>query len=332
MVRLVSLAFILFLLTVGLISCTQDSSPQVRTHYYVVKYRPAAAVNCPQHIARSGILWGIWQAFAEYQTSPWQIKLGRQQYRSGLGYLVDFRFDGILVSKKCGKTLSHLFLGVVPNDIGTKGFFCARDLLVNDEARRMCVRQLCNARYGENGLIAFAADFRRYRLTVARQWARVPDFEEYVIAGLVNLQLLKNLWLVSEPTLRYGLSDAKLYHTVISYLNYRQTLLQAYLGWLVSNKSALLSPNGFGQRMRYGPLDKSVGFLQLVILPNKPIHYQIGYYQRVTNQYQTQNNELDLGVIIRQFSRAQIFISSALVDFLKANRIIESSIEVLYVL
>ncbi|MEO0072913.1 MAG: hypothetical protein ABIK10_05725, partial [candidate division WOR-3 bacterium] len=148
MVRLVSLAFILFLLTVGLISCTQDSSPQVRTHYYVVKYRPAAAVNCPQHIARSGILWGIWQAFAEYQTSPWQIKLGRQQYRSGLCYLVDFRFDGILVSKKCGKTLSHLFLGVVPNDIGTKGFFCARDLLVNDEARRMCVRQLCNARYG----------------------------------------------------------------------------------------------------------------------------------------------------------------------------------------
>ncbi|MEO0132399.1 MAG: 4Fe-4S binding protein [candidate division WOR-3 bacterium] len=46
MARLVSLAFILFLLTVGLISCAQDSSPQVRTHYYVDTVRCRGCGTC----------------------------------------------------------------------------------------------------------------------------------------------------------------------------------------------------------------------------------------------------------------------------------------------
>ncbi|MCX7785902.1 MAG: hypothetical protein N2201_06750 [candidate division WOR-3 bacterium] len=295
----------------------------------VVKYRPANTINCPLRVAKTGIVWGIWQGFADFMTNQWQVRLGRQHYKSGLGYIFDVRMDGIAIKRKWNQYNGQLFIGTVATDIGQNGFFCQKDVLLEE---RLCFRQLCNANYGENSLLAIGFDLRQFQITFTRQFARVKTFNEYILNGLVNLQITKNLSLISELTPRYELDNSRIYYTIISYLDYRTNLLRTKLGSLISNKAVLLGLAGFGERMRFGPSDRKVGFLQMTILPTKPTNFQINYYHRFDKQYQDQNSELDLGIIIRQFPRTQIVLFGTGIDLLDDRPVLQTNLEVRYVL
>ncbi|MCS7258724.1 MAG: hypothetical protein NZ601_05130 [candidate division WOR-3 bacterium] len=296
---------------------------------FVVKYRPSSTVNCPLGIAKSDVVWGIWQSFAEFSNSKWHVRVGRQQYINGLGYIFDIRMDGIMITRTWTKCYSRLFLGTVASDIGQNGFFCAREVLLEE---RICSRQLCNARYGQNSLLAISVDAQKFQLTVARQFARVRAFNEYLVSGVVNLKILKNLSLISEFTPRFELDNSCFYYTVISYLNYRTNFLRIKIGGLISNKPVLLGLRGLGERMRFGPMDRNVGFFQTSITLVPKVDFQINYYHRINNQYPDQNSELDIGFIIRTFPRTQIFLFGVAVDLLQARALLQSNIEIRYVL
>lgn len=295
----------------------------------IVKYRPPNSINCPLQVARTKIVWGFWQGFADFLTEKWQVKLGRQQYKNGLGYIFDIRMDGIMINRIWDKYIGKIFFGTVANDIGQNGFFCQKEVLLEN---RLCFRQLCKANYGENSLFTISFDTRRFQFTFARQFARLKTFNEYIIMALVNLRILKNLSLISELTPRYELENSRIYYTTISYLDYRHNLIRTKLGSLVSNKEVLLGMAGLGERMRYGPLDRKVSFIQTTIFPAQPINFQINYYQRFNREYLNQNNELDLGVIIRQFSRTQIFLFGTVVDLLSPKPIFQTNLDVRYVI
>lgn len=298
----------------------------------LVKYRPKNTVNCPLAVAKTGFVWGIWQGFVGFQIEKWQFTFGRQHYKKGLGFIVDMRMDGIMVNRSFGKQNAQLFIGTVANEIGQNGFFCQREILWEQEKRLLCPRQLCNANYGENSLIAISYNRNRWQFTFARQFARLNSFDEYFLNGLVNLPVMPNLSLISELTPRYGLSDSKLYYTIISYLNYRADLLRVKLGGLLSNKEVLLGMAGFGDYMRYGPIDEKVGFLETTLSLISTVDFQVNYYHRFKNQNSNQNNELDLGTIIKKFNRTQIFIFGSIVDLAKTNSVLRINVEIRYVI